>query len=145
MPESTDDDDLSRQAKRLKARFFEAIWSGTEWLSADQIVQRAAGTGSAVSAVLLSKWEQERRLFGLEKAGVKVYPAYAFDSHFTPLPALAAVLGILGEGSPLGPAAFFESTSGFLEGRRPREVLAQEPQRVIAKARDERDSQDYCG
>lgn len=76
---------------------------------------------------------------------MKVYPAYAFDRHFRPLPAVATVLDILGEGSPLGPAAFFESTSRFLEGQRARELVSQEPQRVIAQALNEREWREYCG
>jgi hypothetical protein len=39
-------------------------------------------------------------------------------------------------------AAFFESTSSYLGGRRPRELLVSDPKNVMAKAIENRDSQD---
>jgi hypothetical protein len=128
----------------LQARAREAIWSGTQWLSTEEIVGRAP-LGAQVSAALLLQWEAQARIFSLEREGRRVYPLYAFDGDFTPRPVIQEVLATLSSPRPRAAAAFFESTSRFLAGRRPRELVASEPGRVTAHARDNREWEEFCG
>ena len=68
-----------------------------------------------------------------------------FDRDFAPRPAIGEVMRILDPISACGLAAFFESTSSFLNGRRPRELLATDPEAVIAAAMHRREVEDFCG
>jgi hypothetical protein len=88
---------------------------------------------------------QKGRLFALERSGEKLYPLYVFGPDFTPVLAIKAVLDVFPSRSPLATACFFESTSSFLGGRRPRELLNSEPGQVIAHALDEREWLEFGG
>jgi hypothetical protein len=126
-------DDSTTRLQRHEAKVLEAIWAGTHWLSAEEIEVRAPLASTSV----LERWEAEGQIFSLERSGRKVYPLYAFDADFRPLAAIEAVLRILGWPGPRAAATFFESTSSFLAGRRPREIVGAQPELVIAKARDD--------
>jgi hypothetical protein len=138
------DDDVASRLARLRAKADQAIWTGTSWLSADEVAQKAP-PGSEISATVLDRWEADRRIFSLERSGQKLYPLYAFDAGLRPLPAIHVVLDTLPTRSSLAAAIFFESTSRFLGGRRARELIGSDPELVIAHAKDEREWHDYGG
>lgn len=128
----------------LQARAREALWSGTEWLTAEEIMQRAPAD-ARVSADDLAHWESEGRIFGLDKRGRKVYPLYAFDTEFRPRSVIKEVLQALCSPSPSAAATFFESTSRYLAGRRARDLVASSPDLVVAQARAKRDWEEFGG
>jgi len=103
----------------LELRTINAVLTGTTWLVADRY----------------GAFLQAGRVFAIERDGRKLAPAYAFNADGEPYAALAAVLSILNGYAPFRLAAWFESTSSTLSGRRPRELLASDPQAVIAAAR----------
>jgi hypothetical protein len=104
------------------------ILRGAQWLTAAQIGRQPAE---------LETWVRDGNLFAIESADAPLrFPAYAFDRAFCPLPGMAAVLTVLNMKDPWQIAAWFESTSSFLGGRRPREVIACDPLRVHAAALD---------
>lgn len=86
----------------------------------------------------LDQWLRERKVFALERDGQRYFPSYAFDSSYRPLSAVAGVLGILKDfyRNDESVAAWFESTSSFLGGARPRELVASDPERTMACAQD---------
>ncbi|WP_141508667.1 hypothetical protein [Ramlibacter sp. WS9] len=118
------------------------IYEGTEWLTAHQVASRA---GVAVGSV--RRWKAQRKLFSIWLAGRSVYPAYAFDRvrQWRPLAVVAEVLSAAPEWAPGYTAAFFESTSSFLGGRRPREILSLDPRRAIAAAKFALDTERHPG
>jgi hypothetical protein len=128
----------------VQARAREAIWSGTQWLSAEEIVRRAP-PGGQISASILAQWEAQARIFSLERESRRVYPLYACDRDFMPRAVIQEVLATLSSSSPRAAAAFFESTSRFLSGQRPRELVASEPERVAAHAHDNREWEEFGG
>ena len=120
---------------RLQANAIRAIIKNSEWLTADQIGElgRFSKTNFAAPA---NRWKNERKLFAIEYDGQDRFPRYALDENYRPLPAVKAVLAILGEISSWRIAAWFESTNAWLDNRRPRDVLAREPATVIEAAHE---------
>ena len=120
---------------RLQANAIRAIVKNSEWLTADQIGElgRFSKTNFAAPA---NRWKNERKLFAIEYDGQDRFPRYALDENYRPLPAVKAVLAIVGEISSWRIAAWFESTNAWLDNRRPRDVLAREPATVIEAAHE---------
>ena len=120
---------------KLQARALERIYSGTSWLTADEI-----GTlgkhGTANPAAAAHRWKSSGQLFAIRRDGRDMYPRYALGDDFTPLAAIKKVLKLLVGFDPLRVAGWFESTSSFLGGRRPRELIASQPERVVQAAQD---------
>ena len=128
--------EVSRAA--LEQRGIEMVLAGTEWLTGDEIgVRHNPDTKNKHAAA--SRWLAERKIFAIERAGQRLYPRYAFDALYNPLPGVASVIRELAQFSPFRMAGWFESTNGYLGGSRPRELIADEPDRVIAAAKDHRD------
>jgi hypothetical protein len=125
---------LDAERTALEQRAIAAVFSGAEWLSAEQIGRlRDPQTKNPHGAV--SRWRSEGRLFALPKGGMLYYPRYGFDEVLEPRPALARVIALLHGYSAFRLASWFESNNGYLGGRRPREVLAPDPDAVIAAAK----------
>ena len=120
---------------RMQANAIRAIIKNSEWLSAEQIGELGCFSNSNFSAPA-NRWTNERKLFAIEYDGQDRFPRYALDENYRPLPAVKAVLAILGEISSWRIAAWFESTNAWLDNRRPRDVLAREPAKVIEAANE---------
>lgn len=134
-------EELASARKAMSVRAREAIRSGTVWLTVAQLAQIA---GVQPANCLL--WQGEGRIFALDDQGEPVFPRYALDADGQPLPAVATAISLLREFyGPLGIAAWFESKSGFLNGSRPRDLLAGDAERVAACARDTFESIKYAG
>src|SRR4051794_21512080 len=101
--------------QQLERGALDHIWSGTRWLSVDQVIESAPAAMPITEAEII-QWELDRRLFSLLRSGQSIYPHYVFTEDFRPRPAIAAVLATLRSSDPLSVAVFFESTSSFLSG-----------------------------
>src|SRR6185369_3582980 len=128
----------------LQQRGRDLIWAGCEWLTADQI-RKHSGHGTAGDPPDLEQWTRDRKVFSLIRDGLEYFPAYLFDADFRPLPAVQTILKILHAHSPKGLAAWFESTSSFLGGARPREIVSAAPERAMAAAEDADEAMRYTG
>ena len=87
-----------------------------------------------------NKWKRQGQIFAIHHKGIDYFPGFGLDPDrgFRPLKALADVIGILaGHKDGWGMAYWFQSVNGFLGGKRPQDLLATDPDRVIAAARDE--------
>lgn len=118
---------------RMRARAVETVMGGTAWLTATELVADLPNKPSNVHT-MLARWLQQGRIFALEKNGVRIFPRYAFDAMLEPVPILKDVLKVLHGRSPFQIAAWFESTSAHLNGKRPREVLEQDGVAVVMAA-----------
>ena len=126
---------LDIKLAKLQARALERIYSGTPWLTAEQIgTQGKHGTANPAAAA--HRWKANGQLFAIRRDGRDMYPRYALGDDFTPLPVVKRVLKTLVDHDPLRVAAWFESTSSFLGGKRPRELLASKPERALQAAQD---------
>ncbi len=119
---------------RMKADALRAVFNGTEWLTAAQIAE-LAGLGQANRSGAANRWKQRRKVFALQHEGQDHYPRYLLDEHFRPLPGAEKVLEVLESFSPNRLASWFEGRNGLLGGKRPRELLATDPERVVEAAR----------
>lgn len=104
------------------------------WTSAE-LAQRAGST-SANRSALASSWRAAGRILGVEWSGRVVFPAFQFTADGQPRPVIAPVLGRLRAAGLDGwqAALWFASPTGWLDDRRPVDVLAGEPEAVETAA-----------
>ena len=126
-----------------RARALDAVRGGTTWYTAREIADRAA-LGPVNPIATVARWKGQGRIFALRENGVDRYPAYALGRDFNPLPAMKDVLADLGDHDAEYLAGWFESTSKFLGGKRPRELLATDPGRVVLAAKYDTETREYA-
>lgn len=128
---------LRETAMRVNARH--AVLKSGDWLTAAQLAQ-LAGLSTRNPSAQPNKWKKQGQIFAIRYSGVDYFPGYGLDpdAGFRPLKFLAKVLEVFDEKKDSwGLAYWFRSDNGFLGGRRPQDLLATEPERVIAAAEDE--------
>ena len=118
----------------LRRTAVDRILTCSEWLSTQQVGLRA-NPNTTNPHTAPGRWIKEGKLFAIDHAEGRLFPAYAFDESGRPLKAMQEIIGILVGYTPMRLASWFESTSSTLDGHRPRELLATEPDRVIEAAR----------
>lgn len=135
---------LDMKRARLEAKALRAIRHSTEWLTAAEIADLAE-LGPANPIGTVSRWKQQGRIYALRQGGKDHYPKYALGPDFHPLPVIKEILAVLTGYAPELLAGWFDSTSRFLGGRRPRELVATEPAKVLAAARNMIEGQEHRG
>ncbi|WP_218511776.1 hypothetical protein [Variovorax sp. dw_308] len=128
---------MSALRVKLEARAIQAVMTGTEWLTDAEIGQLVYPKVFNARATV-KRWLANGRIFGIDHRGKKLYPLYAFDATWQPLPAVKEILSVLGGLEPFMLACWFDSASLMLSGKRPREVIASNPDAVLAAAKDYR-------
>ncbi len=118
-----------RQAQK-QARALEAVLENSEWLTAEEIGERGKFSPSNLAAPA-NRWKQEGKIFAVPYQGQDRFPRYGLDEAFRPLSGLESVLKLFGPVSSWRVAVWFESTNAWLGNHRPRELLANEPDRVL--------------
>jgi hypothetical protein len=131
---------LDIEQERLRAQGLQWVYQGTQWLTADEVAMQAQ-----VSPATVNRWKTSNKVFAIQWEGRDRYPRYAFGTKCRPLAEMARILATLRNYSPERLAAWFESTSSFLDGHRPREVLADNPQRAIEAADFAVEAEQYPG
>ncbi len=125
------------EALEIKSRMLadteRRVMSGTEWLASTDLYSELQ-TNPLDGDAMLARWLAHGQLFALERDGLQIAPRYAFNSALEPVPSLREVLKMMQGRSPFQIAAWFESTSSFLAGKRPREVLLQDGAAVVMAA-----------
>lgn len=138
--ESSEPTPFDLKKANLRATAMKALLHNTEWLTAEQVGKeygRLNGNATpANAAAVASRWKNQKEMFAISYKGRDWYPQYAFGLDFRPLPLMRDVLAQLSSLDPWSVAAWFDSTSSFLGGQRPREVIAHDGARVLAAARD---------
>lgn len=129
---------------RLEAQALRAIRHSTEWLTAAEIAD-LADLGPANPIGTVSRWKQQGRIYALRQGGKDYYPKYALGPDFRPLPVIKEIMAVLAGYDPELLAGWFDSTSRFLGGKRPRELLATEQALVLAAARNMIEVQEHHG
>lgn len=126
------------QAKMIKnAR--KAALESTSWLTAREIGEMAELAPNNPS-VQVSKWKRDHRIFSINRGNVALFPAYALDSAkgYRPVRGLRPILELFGESKDgWGLAYWFSSVNSYLGGKRPQDLLASHPERVLAAAQEE--------
>jgi len=82
--------------------------------------------------------KQARRIFAVTYRNATYVPSFQFDEKGRPRPAVAKVIGILGKDtSDWGLALWFTAANGWLEGKRPVDLLNDDPEEVVQAAEHE--------
>ena len=119
----------------LEAMALERVYTGTEWLSADEI-GALGGHGQANPGEAAIRWKTTKELFAIRREDKDLFPRYTLSDSFTPLPAVKDVLKVLNNWDALAIAVWFESTSSFFAGKRPRELISLNGDLVVKAAQD---------
>ncbi|WP_095094080.1 hypothetical protein [Pseudomonas sp. Irchel 3A5] len=128
---------LKEAAMLIQAR--KAVLESGDWLTASHVAQLAELSTRNPSAQP-NKWKKQGQIFAINHGGIDYFPGYGLDSAagFRPIKALAKVIEIFSDHKDSwGMAYWFRSDNSFLSGKRPQDVIASSPDRVIAAAHDE--------
>lgn len=128
---------LKEAAMLVRAR--KAVLETGDWLTAAEIAQ-LAGLSTRNPSAQPNKWKKQGQIFAINHGGVDYFPGYGLDrdADFRPLKALARIIEIFsGHKDGWGMAYWFRSDNSFLGGKRPQDLLASAPERVIEAALDE--------
>jgi hypothetical protein len=106
-----------------------------ELLSSAQVAE-LSGSKAANRAALAARWRKSGRVFAVPLGATLHYPAFQFDADGRPRPVLADVVRLFAEHrvSPWSLAAWFLTEHPRLR-RRPADLVAGEPERVLEAAR----------
>lgn len=124
---------------KMTAHARNAVFESGDWLTAAHVAEMAGFSKSNPSAQP-NKWKKERAIFAINRNGIDYFPGYALDpkTKFRPYKSVADIIEVFGDKKDAwGLAYWFSSVNSFLGGRRPQDMLAIEPARVIAAANDE--------
>ena len=123
----------------MKAEARRAVLESGDWLTAANVAQ-IAGLSAINPSAQPNKWKKEGQIFALRHKGVDYFPAYALDPSrdYRPVKGLSKVLAVFRDKKDdWGVAYWFASVNSFLGGRRPQDLLVEQPERVLAAAEDE--------
>ena len=123
----------------MLARARTAVIDSGDWMTAAEIASAANFSASNPSAQP-NKWKRDGAIFAIRHNGIDYFPSYGLDPQagYRPRKPLAQLIKTFGDmKDSWGLAYWFMSANSFLGGKTPRELLALEPERVIAAAADE--------
>lgn len=101
-------------------------------------VAELVGSKAANKAALANRWKQEGRIFSVTFQGGVLFPAFQFDAEGQPRPVIADVIAALKPtSSDWELALWLAAPTGWLAGRRPVDLLDEDPSAVAEAARRE--------
>jgi hypothetical protein len=135
VPDSIVSPAMARQAQR-NAEARQELIEEFGLRDSDQVANLAGSTASNRSATA-SRWLASRRIFAVNHRGARLNPSFQFGTDGRPRPVIARVLEVF---EPYGLdgweiALWFTTASGWLDDRRPVDLLTGEPDRVVDAAR----------
>jgi len=106
-------------------------------LTASQVAE-LSGSEAKNRSALAGRWRREGRLVAVEHQGTVYYPAFQFDEDGKPRPIVESVLDHLADPHVTSwqQALWFTTANGWLDARRPVDLLESEPEAVVAAARE---------
>ena len=119
------------RANVIRHLMTEGMW----WTAAD--IAKHGSYSSSNPSEPANRWKKERKIYAVTFKGQNLFAAYQFDDQFKPRPVIKDVLDIFKRKSdPWKVAGWFASVNGWLRSKRPQDCL-DEPEQVIAAAREE--------
>lgn len=98
-------------------------------------VSKLASSEARNRAALANRWKQEGRILSVTRHGTTLFPGFQFDDQGRPKVVVAKVIRTLGPASSDWELAlWFTKATGWLGGRRPVDLLDQEPEAVVKAA-----------
>jgi hypothetical protein len=135
-------DVTSSKAAREQARMLieakTTILNSGAFLPATEVAKRA-GFSSTNLSVQPNKWKRNREIFAIQQGREGYLPLYGLDPRdHRPRKEMAEILKIFGDAKDgWGLTFWFAGLNSFLDDERPQDVLATDPERVIAAAKDD--------
>jgi hypothetical protein len=128
----------AREQARMLIDAKTAILTSGDFVPASDVA-KIAGFSTSNPSVQPNKWKRNRDIFAIQQGRDDYFPLYALnpDDH-RPRKQMAEILRIFGEAKDgWGLAFWFAALNSFLDDERPQDMLAIDPDRVIAAAKDE--------
>ncbi len=129
---------LVREA-RMIASARQSVIESTQWLTAEQL-STLAGFSLTNPSAQPNKWKAKRMIFAINIKGTDYFPVYALDpdKNHRPLKILTNILEVFSNKKDgWGAAYWFAGMNGFLDGKRPQDILYSNPEGVLAAAKNE--------
>ncbi len=128
----------AREQARMLIKAKTAILHSGDFLPATEVAQVAGFSASNLS-VQPNKWKRNREIFAIQHGREDYLPLYGLNSEdHRPRKEMTEILKIFGDAKDGWSLAFwFAALNSFLDDERPQDVLATDPERVIAAAKDE--------
>jgi hypothetical protein len=129
-----------REQVRMLIEAKAAILNSSDFLPATEVA-KLAGFSSTNLSVQPNKWKRNREIFAIQHGREDYMPLYGLDpGDHRPRNEMAEILKVFGDAKDgWGLAFWFAGLNSFLDDERPQDVLATDPERVIAAAKDEMD------
>lgn len=124
---------------RMQAEAKSQVLESGDFLRAAEIAKLAGYSENNPSAQP-NKWKRDDAIFAIEHGGVDYFPLFGLnpERNYKPYAAMRQVLEAFhGTKSGWGLAFWFAALNSFLDDRRPQDLLATEPEQVVAAAKDE--------
>ena len=124
---------------RMAAQARTAVLETGDWLTAAQVAE-LAGFSTTNPSAQPNRWKKDGLIFAIRHQGNDYFPGWALDARtgYRPIKSLGAVLRAFGDAKDgWSQAAWFAAVNSMLGGKRPQDLLASEPERVLAAAVDE--------
>ena len=128
---------LKEAAMLVQAR--KAVLESGDWLTAAEIAH-LAGLSTRNPSAQPNKWKKQGLVFSIHHVGVDYFPSYGLDrdASFRPVKSLAKIIAAFSSHKDgWGMAYWFRSDNSLLGGKRPQDLLASAPERVLEAALDE--------
>lgn len=103
-------------------------------LSSAEVAERA-GSRAKNRAALAHRWKQEGRILSVIHQGAEIFPGFQFDENGQPREAIRTIISTLAGRSQWGIALWFIVANGWLDGRRPVDLLESDVEAVENAAR----------
>jgi hypothetical protein len=128
----------AREQARMLIEAKTAILNSGDFLPATEVA-KLAGFSSTNLSVQPNKWKRSREIFAIQHGREDYLPLYALNqADHRPRREMAEILDVFGDAKDgWGLAFWFAGINSFLDDERPQDVLATDPERVIAAAKDE--------
>ena len=124
-----------RREARMLADAQQKVLNSTQWLTADQLSIFTVSTGQN-PCTTPNEWLSKRVIFSIRNEETELFPLYALNPKASY--ELANIIEVFRERKDgWGMAYWFGSANGFLDGRRPQDLLHTDPEAVLAAAKDE--------
>ncbi|MGY3585699.1 hypothetical protein ACVIGB_005246 [Bradyrhizobium sp. USDA 4341] len=113
----------------MTAEAHKDVLESGDWLTSAQVT-KMTGFSTSNPSGRPNKWKKAGQIFAVRSRGVDYFPGYALDASTDHRPAkgLAGVLDVFrGRKDNWGLAYWFASVNGFLGGKRPQDLLIDQP------------------
>lgn len=125
------EDDAEARIRKDSLEWRKHFMSSFECLTAAQVAEESTSLAKNRAAIA-SRWVAERKIFGIEFEGQKWFPRFQFQDG-RPISAVSKVIERFPEHATGWDLAYFFVTPNLnISGRRPFELLKEDPSRVIS-------------